>query len=121
MQVQVQIDSGHKEEELRSLHGWLRAEPALRRSVEASLLEAPAAPGAMGGLVDVLSLITGNGWSAASFVLSLVAWRQTRPRAPQVTIRRGDVEVTLASGTDEEIQRLVTMLERRDDASRQPS
>jgi transposase len=34
-------------------------------------------------------LATGNGWSAASFVLAVAAWRQTRPRAPQVTIRRG--------------------------------
>lgn len=121
MQVQVQIDGRHKEEELRSLHGWLRREPVLRRSVEASLLEEPAAPGAMGGLVDVLELITGNGWSAASFVLSLVAWRQTRTRAPRVTIRRGDMEVTLAAGTEEEIQHLVTMLEQRDDAFRSPS
>ncbi|MET8292189.1 hypothetical protein ABZV80_44910 [Streptomyces sp. NPDC005132] len=39
--------------------------------------------GLMGGKgLDVVQLVAGNGWSAASFVLSVAAWRQTRPRAP---------------------------------------
>ncbi|WP_404200310.1 effector-associated constant component EACC1 [Streptomyces tauricus] len=52
----------------------------------------------MGGVLDVLQLVTANGWSAASFVLSVAAWRQTRPRTPQVTIRRGTTEISTGIG-----------------------
>lgn len=75
----------------------------------------------MGQLIDVLQLVTGNGWSAASFVLSVLAWRQTRPRPPRVVIRRGDIEVSLAEGTEDEVRRIVAALEQADDAPRSAS
>jgi hypothetical protein len=71
----------------------------------------------MGQLVDVVQLVTGNGWSAASFVLSVLAWRQTRPRPPRIVIRRGDVEVSLAEGTEEEVRRITAALEQPGDAT----
>ncbi|WP_333761270.1 effector-associated constant component EACC1 [Streptomyces sp. IBSBF 2390] len=119
MHVLVEVEGRRREEELRSLQEWLRREPAVSRSASTSLLEGPTQPGYMGSLVDALELVTGNGWSAASFALSLAAWRQTRPRAPKVTIRRGDVEVTLVDGTEEEVRLLVTLLEQPDDTSQQ--
>ncbi|MCD7444778.1 hypothetical protein ACFWIJ_00290 [Streptomyces sp. NPDC127079] len=117
VQVEVLIPGPRQESDLRSLHGWLRREPALRGTAVSLDGEAPA-PGSMGQLVDVVQLVTGNGWSAASFVLSVLAWRQTRPRPPRIVIRRGDVEVSLAEGTEEEVRRITTaLLEQPGDAN----
>lgn len=104
------IVGGGREADLRSLHDWLRREPSLRQ-VEVSLKQAPTRPGSMGGWVEAFQMITDNGWQAASFVLSLMTWRQTRAGSPQVTIRRGDVEVTVPSGNPEEAARIAALLQ----------
>ncbi|MFE4574322.1 effector-associated constant component EACC1 [Streptomyces chartreusis] len=111
MRVGVLIDGDRSEGELRSLHSWLTQEPAVRRSAELAFRERSSEPGSMGGVLDVLELVTGNGWSAASFVLAVAAWRQTRPRAPQVTIRRGDVEVSICNGSEDELAGALALLE----------
>ncbi|WUK78261.1 hypothetical protein OG996_06095 [Streptomyces sp. NBC_00366] len=117
MHVVIRIESERKEEELRSLDGWLRQEPSIRRSATVSLHTEAAPTGSMGGLIDSLGLITSNGWSAASFALSLVTWRQTRPRPPKIVIRHGDVEISLTDATEEEVRRLVDALEETDETS----
>lgn len=66
----------------------------------------------MGMLTDVLQLVTENAWSAASFALALSTWRQTRPHARRITVRRGDHTVDLDGGDDEELRRLIDVLER---------
>ncbi|MFG3111813.1 effector-associated constant component EACC1 [Streptomyces tendae] len=71
-------------------------------------------PGEMGAALDVLQLVTGNGWSAASFVLAVAAWRQTRPQWPRVEIRRGDTVISLTDCSDQEIQQTTRALDRLD-------
>jgi hypothetical protein len=112
VQLDVCVDGPQQEDDLRSLHDWLRREPAVRKTARLGLRDAPAASGTMGSTLDVLELVTGNGWSAAAFIMSVVTWRSTRPRRPRVTVRRGDVEITVLEGTDEEIARLVRQLEQ---------
>ncbi|MFJ4940940.1 hypothetical protein ACIP8U_44880 [Streptomyces pseudovenezuelae] len=107
LEVQVEAAAG----ELRSLQGWLRADPEMRRSVAVGVRGGVPAPGEMGTALDVLELVTGNGWSAASFVLALVAWRQSRPQRPRVEIRRGATVVVLTDCSEEEIERAVRSLE----------
>jgi Effector Associated Constant Component 1 len=102
---------GGREADLRSLHDWLRREPSLRQA-EVALKQAPARAGSMGSWVEAVQMITDNGWQAASFVLSLMTWRQTRADSPQVTIRRGDVEVTVPSGNPEEAARIAVLLQQ---------
>ncbi|MEV5787750.1 hypothetical protein ACGFWD_44795 [Streptomyces sp. NPDC048448] len=114
MRADVYIGGERSEDELRSLQDWLGQEPAVRRAAALTLREKSAQPGSMGGVLDVLQLVTGNGWSAASFVLSVAAWRQTRPRAPQVTIRRGNTEISISDGTDAELRQVLAVLESRD-------
>ncbi|WP_337192244.1 effector-associated constant component EACC1 [Streptomyces sp. HUCO-GS316] len=111
MRVDVYIREERSESELRSLQGWLGQEPAVRRTAVLTLQEKSAEPGSMGSVLDVLQLVTGNGWSAASFVLSVAAWRQTRPRAPQVTIRRGNAEISISNGTEAELRNVLEVLE----------
>ncbi|WP_353962690.1 hypothetical protein [Streptomyces sp. NBC_00249] len=75
-------------DELRSLHNWLQADTDVRRSSSLTLQEHPPEPGQMGGLLDVIQLVSDNGWSAASFVVALAAWKRTRPQDPRIEIRR---------------------------------
>ncbi|CAG6391819.1 hypothetical protein NMG29_39945 [Streptomyces cocklensis] len=111
------IDSGTGQEaDLRSLADWLRREPSLRMA-QLSLRQADTQPGSMGGWVEAVQMVTDNGWQAASFVLSLMTWRQTRPTGPPVTIRRGDVEVVLTSGDPQEAARIAELLQRTADAA----
>jgi hypothetical protein len=108
---------GGREADLRSLEDWLRREPSLRSAV-VSLKQAPARPGSMGGWVEAVQMVTDNGWQAASFVLSLMTWRQTRPGSPQVTIRHGDIEVDVPSGSPEEVARIAALLQQADHTAR---
>ncbi|MGW1768931.1 effector-associated constant component EACC1 [Streptomyces sp. NPDC002073] len=97
--------------ELRSLQGWLRSDPDVRRTAATDLQGSAPRPGEMGTALDVLELVTGNGWSAASFVLALVTWRQTRPQRPRVEIHRGDTVIVLTDCSPEEIERATRTLD----------
>lgn len=75
----------------------------------------------MGTGLDVLQLVTGNGWSAASFVVAVVAvvaWRQSRPQRPRVEIRRGETVVVLTDCSQEEIERAVRALDAAEGGDR---
>ncbi|MGV9652180.1 effector-associated constant component EACC1 [Streptomyces sp. NPDC003554] len=109
MRLELQVDLGAGE--LRSLQGWLRADPEVRRSAEVGVRGGVPGPGDMGTVLDVLELVTGNGWSAASFVLAVASWRQSRPRRPRVEIRCGQTVIVLGEGSEEEIARAVRALE----------
>ncbi|MFG3149101.1 hypothetical protein [Streptomyces sp. NPDC048243] len=109
MRLAVHIESA--ERELRSLQGWLRSDPDVRRSAVVELRGAAPRPGEMGTAFDVLELVTGNGWSAASFVMAVVAWRQSRPQRPRVEIRRAGTVIVLTDCSEEEIERATRALE----------
>ncbi|MDQ8707956.1 hypothetical protein RCO28_36645 [Streptomyces sp. LHD-70] len=112
MQLEVWAESAA---ELRSLQGWLRSDPDVRRTATVGVRGSAPRPGEMGTAVDVLQLVTGNGWSAASFVLAVVAWRQTRPRRPRVEIRRGDTVVVLDGGTSDVVEQVIRALDTAPD------
>uniref|UniRef100_UPI00384CF355 effector-associated constant component EACC1 n=1 Tax=Streptomyces pristinaespiralis TaxID=38300 RepID=UPI00384CF355 len=116
MRLEVRLESGAGE--LRSLQGWLRSDPDVRKSAVTEVRGSTPQPGEMGTALDVLQLVTGNGWSAASFVLALVAWRQTRPQQPRVEIRRGDTVIVLTDCTPEEIERATEALDAAPDEER---
>ncbi|MGW7199656.1 effector-associated constant component EACC1 [Streptomyces chryseus] len=109
MQLEVRLEPGAGE--LRSLQGWLRSDPDVRKFAVAEVRGSTPRPGEMGTALDVLQLVTGNGWSAASFVLALVTWRQTRPQRPQVEIRHGDTVIVLTNCSPEDIERVTRALE----------
>ncbi|MEU9963253.1 hypothetical protein HUF15_31295 [Streptomyces samsunensis] len=109
MRIDVAVSGG--EAELRSLRDWLSRDPGARRGAHVELVQAEPSPGQMGVVTDVLQLITDNAWSAASFALALSTWRQTRPHARRITVRRGDLTVSLDGGDDEELRRLLDVLE----------
>jgi hypothetical protein len=114
VRIELQVDGTAAE--ISSLRGWLVADPDVRAGVSLQASEGGAEPGQMGSVVDVMELVTGNGWSAASFVLALAAWRRTRPRSPRLEIRRGDTVIVLTDCSDQEIQQAVRALEESGEA-----
>ncbi|MEU2930594.1 hypothetical protein ABZ636_37055 [Streptomyces sp. NPDC007251] len=97
--------------ELRSLQDWLRSDPEVRRSTTVGVRGNGPGPGEMGSAFDVLEFVTGNGWSAASFVLAVASWRQARSQRPRVEIRRGDTVIVLTDCSQEEIERATRALD----------
>ncbi|MFJ2751188.1 hypothetical protein [Streptomyces sp. NPDC087297] len=109
MRLEVHLESGAGE--LRSMQSWLRSDPDVRRTAVTGARGNDPRPGEMGSALDVLQLVTGNGWSAASFVLALVAWRQTRPQRSRIEIHRGDTVIILTDCTADEIERATRALD----------
>ncbi|QOV37747.1 hypothetical protein IM697_04820 [Streptomyces ferrugineus] len=94
MQVQVGVEGMNDlqaEAELRSLHSWLRSDRRTSRLAAPQLGAVdPPVPGAQGSVIDVLSLVLGSTFNAASLAVSLMSWRATRPQRPILTVRRPD-------------------------------
>lgn len=113
MQLRMSIgDMASPEGELRSLHEWLLADPAARRYARPLLNASRSSrPGAQGDVIDLVSLLVGSGFSAASLGLSLVSWQATRPQAPTITVERPDGQIVTISGSSaDEAARLVELL-----------
>ncbi|GGP84118.1 hypothetical protein GCM10010247_66870 [Streptomyces calvus] len=101
------------EAELRSLHAWLLADSQARRCADVRWDAAAQAPvGGMGPLLDVVSLVIGSGFSAASLAVSIVQWRSTRGAgAPSVTVEQPDGRrVTINDMPADEAERLLRSL-----------
>ncbi|WP_439676778.1 effector-associated constant component EACC1 [Embleya sp. MST-111070] len=114
MRVELQVSGG--ENELRSLYAWLGRDPGLRGTARTSLSgREPSRLDEMGSVLDVIQLITDSGWSAASLAVAVAAWRGTRPRSPQITVRRGASEITLTDMSEAEVQRLLAFLDQTGD------
>ncbi|WP_330285384.1 effector-associated constant component EACC1 [Streptomyces sp. NBC_00576] len=108
----LRIHDDSVEEETRSLHDWFEADRALRRSSQIEMLssENPVA-GAQGTVLDLVSLVLGSGFSAASLGISVASWRSTRPQRPTVTLERPDGRtVTISGASASETQRMVEQL-----------
>lgn len=100
------------ERELRALHDWLLLDAAARRWARPSLHASRSAPpGAQGDVVDLLSLVIGSGFNAASLALSVMAWRGTRPQPPTITFQRPDGQsVTISGSSPDEARRIIELL-----------
>lgn len=120
MELLIELEGVGQDDDLRSLADWLRETPSVRRSARISLAERMPAPGDMGGALEAIQLITGNGWSAAAFVMSVLGWRRTRPKEPRVRVRCGDLEITLAGASNEELQAALAALENIAEAEPDP-
>ncbi|CAB72367.1 MULTISPECIES: effector-associated constant component EACC1 [Streptomyces] len=97
--------------DLRQLAQWLRQDTATRTEATITLQSAKPAEGEMGTALDVIALVTQSGFSTASLVLTIYAWRRTRPSTPVVTIERNGTRVTVDSGDPAEVARIAQALE----------
>ena len=97
------------EENLRSLYDWLMDDRPLRRGVQMELgCSRPPDPGRQGPVFDLVSLILGSGFNAASLGVAIASWRASRPTAPSVLVERPDgTRVTISGASPQEEQRLL--------------
>jgi Effector Associated Constant Component 1 len=99
--VEIDVSGQQGEQQLRSLHDWLRNDPQLRFS---RVTKPPPRiePGHMGGVSDVLMIALGSGGAGVALVASLTAWLQTR--VTNLTVRistaAGKVEVKATTSQD---------------------
>jgi hypothetical protein len=107
VRVWVEHDPG---DELRSLHGWLLEEPAVRRYGEPAI-RSEVRPGALGS-ADILALALGSGLSAAQLIATIVGWRATRPQKYLVRVQGNGRTVEVRTDDEAEIPRLAGELEQ---------
>lgn len=109
-----QEDAAGAERQLRSLYEWLLADAACRRHARPELGSGVVAvPGAQGELIDVLSLVLGTGFNAASLAVAIAAWRRSRPQAPSLVVERADgVRIIVTGAAHEDAVHLLAELER---------
>jgi len=74
--------------ELHSLYAWLQRDEEFRGQVKA--VAAPAEPGDMGGVTEILTVALGGGGTAAVLVGTLSAWISARRTKISVDITVGD-------------------------------
>ncbi|GGY47192.1 MULTISPECIES: effector-associated constant component EACC1 [Streptomyces] len=80
---------------LRSLLRWVQEDETLTGDVRARITAGEAVAETMGSGFELLQFAVGNGISVAALVLSVVQWRTSLRRSPDVTLRRGTTEVRI--------------------------
>ncbi|MBO3752812.1 hypothetical protein J5X84_42760 [Streptosporangiaceae bacterium NEAU-GS5] len=119
MLISIRVDdSADSETELRSLHGWLTDDPAIRHHARVTLTGPPPAPGHMGGALDVIQLVFDEGFQAASLALAYASWRSTRRAKPTMTIEHGETKITLPADDPETAAKIVRLLDQNGDKKR---
>jgi Effector Associated Constant Component 1 len=122
--------SQDREDDLRSLLRWVRADETLERRVDGRIGEAASASvfvsevdfaaevdlssasERMGLAFDVLQLTLGSGISLGALAVSVMQWREARGRGrgPVVVLRRGDIEVEVPASGDVDAAVLAAVL-----------
>ncbi|MCL7429816.1 hypothetical protein [Streptomyces sp. YS415] len=113
MQVLFRFAGDSAEDQARSLHDWLLLDRDIRRAAVLEMVSSsPSVAGQQGtAILDLVSLVLGNGISAASLGVSVASWRATRPQHPTVTVERTDgSKVTISGTSSDEARRLLEQL-----------
>jgi hypothetical protein len=114
-------------DQLRSLHEWLADVQELRGTL--SLSESPPPPGALGPVLDALSVALGPAGAATAFATTVIAWLRTRPGDVRIKVTLADgrsVELTAknvskldAAALEQQVMHVATMLSAgRDEGGR---
>jgi Effector Associated Constant Component 1 len=107
--VRVRIPEGTPDD-IRSLHTWLRDEPAIRAHGQPALTGL-SERGEMSTGLEVLSLVLGTGLSAAQLALSIIMWRATRNHPVRVVIERDERQVAVDTSSPEQAEAIAAGLE----------
>ncbi|MDH6579121.1 hypothetical protein [Kitasatospora sp. MAP5-34] len=95
--ILVQVEGGGSADDVRSLRQWLVAEDELRGRVV--LAETPPPPGALGAVVDALTVALGPGGVATAIASVLISWIRRQRGSVSVKVTRPDGTVTELSAT----------------------
>ncbi|AZM77110.1 hypothetical protein D1J63_20740 [Streptomyces sp. KPB2] len=105
--MEIDIVVGDDPSGVSSLRRWLLAEPDLRGQALVSVRIEGQQQGAMGSGLDVVNVVLSNSIALGSLLVAVATWRRSRPRAPQVTMERDGVVVTLDGDSPEAVQRIL--------------
>ncbi|MFI6514963.1 hypothetical protein ACIBF1_05300 [Spirillospora sp. NPDC050679] len=111
MAIHIRLNGPAADDDLHSLYDWFHTDPAVRQNARMSLQSAPPAPGEMGTTLDVIQLLVSSGFSAASLVVSIRAWLDTRSSQPDVTIERNGTKISLTDASTEQISKIIETLD----------
>lgn len=100
---------------LQSLYRWLEDDPDLAGGARIRLREAMYQPGDMGGLFDAVLAVVSDASSLGSLLMAYLAWRDTKPKPPAVTIERDGTIVTLTDVRPETVSSVIAALHRQRD------
>ncbi|MEV0280214.1 hypothetical protein AB0I22_28010 [Streptomyces sp. NPDC050610] len=95
MLIEIGITGDDAEAELRSLRDWLADEPDIRRHTQITLAAAEPEPGDMGSALDLIKLVADEGFQLANLAIAYAAWKATRSRRSNVSVRRDGEPVPL--------------------------
>jgi hypothetical protein len=112
IKVSIRID-GEDDQAAGSLYRWLTLDPQVRRDTMVSIVSAPPGAGEMGGSLEAIDVLIGNGLAIGSLLLAISSWRTSRPRPPTIRIERDGVSITIEDASPETVRRIVDALTDR--------
>jgi hypothetical protein len=112
IRVQVSDDTGADTgAESRALYDWLAAEPEIRTGGQLTRETAEPGAGQMGEVLTAISLIVGSGVSLGQLLVSIAAWRATRPRPYRVSVELADRTIAIETTDADEALSIARRLE----------
>jgi hypothetical protein len=108
IRLQVPDDTGA---ESRSLYEWLASEPEIRTTGGLAQEAEPPGEGQMGEVLTAISLIVGSGVSLGQLLVSIAAWRATRPRPYRVSVEFPDRTIAIETTDADEALAIARRLE----------
>jgi hypothetical protein len=112
---EIRLDGSPAPELTRGLLRWLAADPVLRRAGTTRLASAPASSGELGAATEWIEFLASSVIDLSALVVAVAAWRDTREPKLSVTIKRGNVTVTVNTNDPDDLARIAELLSGEDD------
>lgn len=114
MRIRLQVSDSSGADtgaESRSLYDWLAAEPEIRTTGQLTREARAPGEGQMGEILTAISLIVGSGVSLGQLLVSIAAWRATRPRPYRVSVEFPDRTIAIETTDADEALEIARQLE----------
>ncbi|MFJ6015140.1 hypothetical protein [Streptomyces sp. NPDC092952] len=110
--VEIRVVTAGADRELTSLHRWIVRDREVVHDARVSLVAAPLRDGDMGADLESISAVVDSTLALGSLVISVLAWRDSRPAAPSVRIEcaGATVELTGDAADAENVRRILGAL-----------
>lgn len=95
-----------------SLYRWLSRDAAVATCGQVRVESIGPQPGEMGSVLDVVTVVFSDAGAAAgvgSLLVAYRAWRDTRTRAPALTVEKDGVTLVVNEGSEEEIRQTLSL------------
>jgi Effector Associated Constant Component 1 len=114
MQIQIRCVGEDSEAGCGDLYRWLLDDPDARRNAQLELRSIGPAEGDL-GVMEILQLVVGSGFSAAALGVSIAQWKQQLMAAGprfSISFEKDGRKVTVSGSNPEEIERAIQELNK---------